>query len=376
MAAKQAESDRAVVVLGAGASFGARTSLPVPQRTSPRPAPPGLPPAATGDGAVGSQDAPPLGAELLQYVVRYLQHIRHLARQTGRADFLPLSIEEVDIVLLVAGGAIQRGQTFDGLVDQLLSQDRSSRSSLRLLYHALVAAFAPPPYDREMVLDAAFEIRPDRYDDLAHLLGDQLSKVDFITTNYDVLLEQALFRALDDGVSRLSDCVDYPHISTPEAASFRIFKVHGSINWWGTLRAGPITEHLQLRTDGVAYPKIEVIEDPYKHLTKQTGDEPILAHFASGRLVEVNVESIGLVRGAALQAIARAPRALVIGIRPVARREEDETVWDIFDQLGPGGTYIGMKQECEIVRPLGLDVREQSFEDFLNAGGLAKWSNG
>ncbi|MBI2767146.1 MAG: SIR2 family protein [Chloroflexi bacterium] len=89
---------------------------------------------------------------------------------------------------------------------------------------------AIPLYLRDLLSACSLQYvpHPETYARLVvGLIADHPHQVDFLTLNYDTLLEQALSAFTQHAFNAFEH-----YISSPE---FSIVKLHGSINWWGAM---------------------------------------------------------------------------------------------------------------------------------------------
>jgi hypothetical protein len=190
-----------VVILGAGASYGAR-----------------------------ERPAPPLGKDLLAYLERYLHFIEEEAVRNNSG--LPFRQGgELGKLRRLLDKANEQGWTYERLVDHEVARYNPYNEDLSLLNRLLVAAFSPPSASYNppiQCLDQAFSDRQDLYDDFLSQLkakGFISECPTFITLNYDTLLEQA--------IGRTGGAFDYLLPGTSRKGGHALLKIHGSINWWG-----------------------------------------------------------------------------------------------------------------------------------------------
>ncbi len=333
-----------IVILGAGASHGAR------------------------DG-----HAPPLGKDLLHYLDRYLHLVEHEA--TLNDSGLPFREDgEMSKLRSLLNAGKEHHWTYEQLIDHELRTYDPYSENLSLLNRLLVAAFSPPPASYHPPiprLDEAFTDRPDLYDHF--LQGLRLKRLDsrnltFITMNYDLLLEQALLRT--------GDAFDYflPAYNRIQGSGF--LKIHGSINWWGNfgpfrqLQQGEAVPYdLTLTTLGKDYKDIRVEKDPYDAcIAVDTGD-PIIAHYAQGKPAYVNARSLAGIRRKAAAECMAAAEALIIGVHPPVSSREDETLWEMFTSLKARQVptrYVGLPPDTDTVAEVWrFQPVPMAFRDFV-----------
>lgn len=241
-AQRSTTGERLLIVLGAGASFGAR-----------------------------EEPRPPLGAELLGYVASYLD--KHDADPLRSS---PLSRDEGKHARRLVQSAIERGETFEAMINRIRREAEypAYDESLRELTLAIVGALQ---YERVgLRVDEAFAPKPDRYDELVSLIIDagwSKENASFLSLNYDLLLEEALKRATPEPRA------DYPDDLTV-AFDWRLYKPHGSANWcaaspiFGLGHGGPIAE---LSAAGITLPFISRTTLP-SQMAGHRGYAPVVAH--------------------------------------------------------------------------------------------------
>lgn len=312
MVSASTSGGKTVIILGAGASHGAR-----------------VPPS------------PPLGKDLLDYLDRYLRVIEeHIPRNPHGLPFR--EDQQLDRLRSLIENAKEHAWTYEQLVDNEVAKGNPYNEDLALMNRLVVAAFIPPrtgwnpPIPR---LDEAFSERADVYDDFLSKLKDKgcaPSNVILVTLNYDLLLEQA--------INRLGGTYDYMLPGHFRNQGFSLHKIHGSINWWGDMgsfspleEGKPIPSPLTVTSRGLVYKEIRIEEDPYEACLSSGAGDPLLAHYSPGKPIFVNFPTLAEIRSKAITECTGATRALIIGVHPPTSRQEDETLWELFFRLEAEG---------------------------------------
>jgi hypothetical protein len=335
---------KTVIIFGAGASHGAR-----------------VPPS------------PPLGKDLLAYLDRYLQVIQeHMALNPSGLPFR--DDQQLDQLRSLIENAKKHRWTYEQLVDHEVAKGNPYNENLGLLNRLVVAAFIPPrtPWDPSIPrLDEAFEERPDVYDDFLRKLtekGYNPSNLIFVTLNYDVLFEEA--------IQRVGGNYDYFLPGHERNQGYGLLKIHGSINWWGEPGPfGPLEEHkpipspVTLTSRGPVYKNIRIEDDPYAACLGNGAGDPILAHYGPGKPIFVNFPTLAEIRSKATTECTAATRVLIIGVHPLASRQEDETLWEPFFALKSRAVqYVGLSPDTEIVADtFQFEFIPKTFIEFVRA---------
>ena len=333
-----------VVILGAGASHGAR-----------------------------ERPAPPLGNDLLDYLESYLHFVEEeTARNSSGLPFREAG--KLDKLRRLLDKANEHGWTYERLVEDELGKDDADNESLSLLNYLLVAAFSPPSasYNPPIQwLDQAFSDRQDLYDEFLSQMkakGFISEGLIFITLNYDILLEQAIVRA--------HGAFNYMLPSLSCNRGYPVLKVHGSINWWGIFDLTRISlgDHrvpldIAFVGQGRRYNKIEVKPDSYEACISDDAGEPIIAHYAQGKPAYVNAEILAGIRKEAIARCTGATEALIIGVHPPVSPQEDETLWQLFNRLKARQVptrYVGPSPDTDTVAEMWqFPPVPRTFRDFV-----------
>jgi hypothetical protein len=339
-----ARERKLVVILGAGASHGAR-----------------------------EHPAPPLGKDLLDYLERYLHFIEEEAVRNDSG--LPFREGgELGKLRHLLNNANERRWTYEHLVDHEVGKGHPHNENLSLLNRLLVAAFSPPSasYNPPIRwLDQAFFDRQDLYDEfLSHLKAKGFSSegLTFITLNYDTLLEQA--------IRRTGGAFDYLLPGMPRKRGHVFLKIHGSINWCGkfdlsrtSLEGSDVPVDLAFVGQGRRYKNIQIEEDPYEACISADAGEPIIAHYAQGKPAYVNAETLAGVRKEAISECSAATEALIIGVHPPLSSQEDETLWQMIECLigrQVPTRYVGRPPDTDTVaEKWQFQPVPKTFRDFV-----------
>lgn len=303
----------ACVVVGAGASYGARLDFP-------------------------GSDPPPLGDDLAGYLLHWYatnERIGRLVRGAGALELADTDYERpagyiFDRNALDREGFRQaidwlRQCAWDGSFEdealQLMtpgSIEEDKNSLRRTLWHVL--AFA-------MLNGAGCRFRegPDLYDDLVEWLSHRFHEFSFISFNYDILLEEAIIRKTGCKPRYPGLRLDgYPDNATgPD-----VFKPHGSVNWFTldhseeapNFAKGPQGQWIADHRFEYPLPRTQTIA---KLKTPSHFAAPVTCVYCPGKPATVNHGGIEDVRAKALEAVRAADRVLLIGLRPPQERFEE-----------------------------------------------------
>jgi hypothetical protein len=362
-----------VLVLGAGASFGAR---PQGQR-------------------------PPIGSKLAQYLLDWYDANSEDAggpewsnsmytpsewRAPGRhiytkfPDIRPTLVEATSLAhqRLTSFEAVMeklmvgppRLQTDEDLTPAEINAIADDSRRLGLVNEVLCFAFMTGK-------ECAFGERGDLYDELFGRLSGTLRAI--ITPNYDLLAEEALFR--------LGLRYRYRAIEAPEADAIVIDKFHGSSNFFHTPGQGTgsslaFAEANTVPTDAVMqkyglslYNKlgVHVARDRKQAVCelKSQHSKPVLVTFGPGKDATYERPTLNKIRNECADELReRAPRHIIaLGISP-PRSDGDDDAWEsLCKQLGSLGCkkdyWSGDEAEREKMRGLGFAPRSGYFAELL-----------
>lgn len=351
---------RTILVVGAGASFGARTNLA---------------------GQVGS---PPLGDELAKYLLGWLEendparldHVQRVLADYELDETYPYTglweldhIEELKALL----AEIARDGGFEGTLNRLLDQ-QASWGLLSDLNLVIASAFLGG-------VGCPFDPREDRYDQLINLPGREISAI--ISPNYDLLLEEALERS-----NRL---FAYRGIGAEEPTSaIPIFKIHGSVNWMQVKgHASSASLEIALKNvkptrfvdqDGAGISVETVIlyvPQGRRNLLLELKHRPVkpivLATYGRGKPSTHERVRLENVRRLAQEFVAANADAdvVMIGLRPPEDDVDDPTWAALCRALGQSRgskTYLSpVEGECAAMGKFGFTSRRATLESYLAA---------
>jgi hypothetical protein len=351
-----------IVILGAGASYGARAD----------------------------DCRPPLGVQLANYLRDWNNwwgsHPPDEFEQL-REEAIHLPSPEVrDPVFLVGLDRFLNAACVDGFeVAATRALDDSSPDQVDLGALSLLLAQA-------MLLDcevSRFPQQKDLLDDLLTAFGIRNAALDVITLNYDLLLEEAALRVL--ARIKLSDAVSYSGVSE-SAGALRLWKIHGSVNWLRSnshiagSRSEPVTTRpakpssyngklIGLDTGGIDPPpdtRDEVLQQ-MRHDSEGARRPVVAALYSVGKPIPNNPSVLHAVREDALDLFRRKPDAevIVIGVRPPPIEEDDPTLSLIFEAVakhrGPT-SYVGpCEQDRAAVARLGVTPGARGLHELLNS---------
>jgi hypothetical protein len=377
-----------ILVLGAGASFGARS---------------------------GSNPKPPLGKDLARYLCDWLDaNDPALSRQPQRWNFwrdrpwlqgfLRKRLNEVVNEEAVENGrnddktawSKNHGPPFERLMDRWIQnkddewldlkdgrglQNRHCRELLIATQTLLAYAFLKG--DKCAFL---------KHDDLLDELVARQTPTLVVALNYDLLLEEALVRARKayaypavrgiGGTYFVSQGKGEPSTGEP----IPIFKLHGSINWLAHESGMPsqtfAVAHETTRPVGYSYcgsfpvAQTDAIHVPqnrnelFRTLEKPTRKPLVAAIYGSGKPVVANPDDVKKHRAACLEAISMLTSAdvLLIGLRPV-EESDDPVLCELLDRLsgvpGEKSCVNPEPSDCETFRGLGYRTIQMTMEDWL-----------
>lgn len=345
MAPASTPPGKLVVILGAGASHGARFP------------------------------SPPLGKDLLDYLDRYLQLTEKHASSNPHG--LPFrKNRQLERLRLLVNRAKEHRWTYEQLVDHEVAKHDPYNEYLGLLNRLLVVAFILPatPWNPPIPrVDEAFDKGPDTYDGLLYSLsqrGYHPSNLIFVTLNYDLLLEQA--------IERTGEMYDYLLPGYTRNGGYHLLKIHGSTNWWGDLgplgplkEKEPIPSPVMLTSRGPTYKSIRVEQDPYEACLYDGAGDPILAHYCIGKPIFINDVTVAEIRSSAIAECRAATQALIIGVHSPRSADEDETLWKMFMALKTGEVptqYVGLPPDTRITEAIfHFEPISKTFNDFLRS---------
>lgn len=310
------EPGRRIVLFGAGASHGAR----------PEP-------------------CPPLGAQLHEYVGRYLRKKCSELRKWDSYDVTTDSEAATHGVRYKLKQLLANAESFEQLANCLSKPHQ--RDLLAKLNFLMAGAMTPPifpliPHSEPRVDDAFLE-RPDVYDvflEKQFATGQEWPNTSFITLNYDCLLERAICRVLFGGpVEGESQClcrhVNYC-IGEKGERPIEVLKPHGSINWIGDIEGsanddGTIPITCSIEANGrPSYKKVQSVASPIH----RDSEELIVATFSPGKEPQANPELLSRIQGRAKSRVRAAVLVEIIGIHlPNEDSNDDPFLSELFELI-------------------------------------------
>ncbi|MGD9851054.1 MAG: hypothetical protein AB7T38_07295 [Nitrospirales bacterium] len=296
-----------VYVIGAGASHGARAP------------------------------SPPLGCQLHHYV----------------RDYLLKAWTELDILEEPKDGSrtenkrnhlkceLAKASSYESLVNHLLESNPNLLPKLNLLMANALMSPRPPsmgdPIGDPMV-DHAFVEKPDLYDEWLKkiLKNDSRHNENFVSLNYDCLLERAICRSLGGNFEEGSCLCKFVNYRLDEQDSgVEVLKPHGSINWvhdesdYGVpLTRGSARPLGQIDTMGrMSWPNIKAVNSPKGH------EDIIMAHYAPGKEAQANPGTLQKIRDLALERIQKASFITIVGVHIPPASNDDPFLNSFMKEL-------------------------------------------
>lgn len=350
-----------VIVIGAGASLGARPDGP----------------------------RPPLGSGLAQYLLDWYDAnapreddpLRSVLMTTPLDSETPskwLYRKDPDVrpILAEAASRVDVKLTgFEAMMSELLAgqETRLLGKINQVICYALLTGKA-----------CAFARREDLYDRLFAALRSTIRAV--VTPNYDLLAEEALERA---GLNYSYRAVVEPIAAPPDVI---IDKFHGSTNFMFTHGAGrgptvAIAQANTTTTEAVKQGSILSIynaipihacagsrrRDNAVFFLKQQHSEPVLVTYGPGKDSTHGRPFLDRVRSECAADLREHPpgRVIAVGISP-PRGDGDDDAWEgLCRQLGSLDCskeyWSALPDERQRMRELGFDVRDGYFEQLVRA---------
>jgi hypothetical protein len=363
-----------IVVIGAGASFGARFDA-------------------------ADDDRPPLGAQLPHYLHAWLQRnpswvSSHVPRQLTIPDFRQSRTvgrsprDTIDSFLRDA----LRLRSFEKAMNSWLDDPESAAFSVELINRLVAYSFLGGD-------GCACGARADLYDRFLRDycgLPNAAASVQLISFNYELLLEEAVVRVMNgasasatevvEGV--IEDAVEYAGLKTQFSHSRSgqlvcVSKPHGSINWldpWSSPGSMSNDQRPESRPSssgvgldhGVAYVCPGGRANLVDHL--RNGNLPIiLAQYSRGKPVAANSSVIDEVRARCLRDIsaAKSPCITVIGLLPPKDVHDDPFLLQLFKAISASDGakhYVSpSRDDCARASKFGLTAHQVTFDAFLDA---------
>lgn len=290
-----------ILLLGAGASFGARAN---------------------------QQHRPPLGKQLLQFIRKNCVAI--MDRQPGGSAEIHESRHILEKALRICRQN-RCTRSFEKLLPNLKIEER-------IIIHRAVQILFSDLYP----VDIGFRSQKDLYDDLiTRCFLDNNSWI-VISLNYDRLFEEALDRA------RLK--YYYPHfnfgIAAQTGTGTPIYKPHGSINFFAKadyqysyvappLAPGKSTKIVRNSKGNIAVqqPMFYSVLPGAANVLHETFSEipfPVIANFTYGKEGDINERELLEIRKEVLGRSTCQSRLLVVGVNPLLQPGDDPFIEELF----------------------------------------------
>lgn len=335
--------EKTVFLFGAGASHGAR---------EPR---------------------PPLGKDLHNYVLRYLN--------AAWDELSELDTEATDVTIRRRlKELLTNAPSFERLVTCLRGKRPDHAVAERL--NRLMARALTPPINDDPRVDEAFVEKSDLYDRLLKCELQNLQRpedVTFITLNYDCLLERAVCRAKGGprGDELQCACKHVDYRFWDEVSDVEVLKPHGSINWVGDEEAGggaPLSSGAAVPLPVAAGPRGVFTYRRIKlaHTPQDEPGETIVAHYARGKDAQANPSTLERIRRLSIERARHAARVVIIGVHLPPDPDEDPPLCELLREVSRRAT-----QGCsvEFVSPgedgrqracaLGFTPTASTFEEYV-----------
>jgi hypothetical protein len=210
-----------------------------------------------------------------------------------------------------------------------------------------------------------FENRSDLYTELINKLSIN-NRWNIVSLNYDVLFEQALKRHHPNAIPFNYEGIPLGSHSI-EKSSLKIFKIHGSINWFGT-QDQPVHSEEQAKSK-----KWTSLEWNFKH--KKASIEsvscytteleqvlyelaplrkvPIMAHYTASKFTNVNIKKLEFVRDKCLESLDSLSEVYIVGVKPPTQND-DEFLFTVFKKINKNAKQIifvnNSETDCQIAK--------------------------
>lgn len=352
-----------LLILGAGASRGARTP------------------------------SPPDGGQLLHVLSQVLERLAtesedsplnlyaSAAQWGGQANFF--SKREIEQTSQFITRALATQKSYEVAISEVLDESAEGGKDLLLLLNRLIAFNFWYHADGLGPQIAGFRTQADLYDHCIEKLRID-SSWGAVTLNYDILFEQALTRK---AVPFFNQGIGAGLVG--DMAGMPVFKIHGSINWFPcqaqTIRIeNPTPEQKRKATVSmtwdetnrrfsVDFPEVSVSSGEliYQELLRDDPllRSPVMALYGPRKPVEVNFPTIEKIRSAALKNASGVEKAFIIGVRPV-KPEDDHVLHRIFESLrGKKVVYVNPSPEdCHVIaKEFGFETVQKKLSDWLSS---------
>ncbi len=325
-----------VLLIGAGASYGARLK--------------------------NFEAPPPLGNQLLQYLISKLSLCQQNAERTlyqYQRIFRKEDLKKISDCLLDAQA---NNLTYEQMIDRTVA-DSSNLKLLDLINRFLSFCFSYGGKNGGLH-SPEFELKEDLYFTLINKLNlDSSWKI--ISLNYDTFFEYNLqlsgksfhYSGMTLGSYRMEP-------GLPD--SIEIFKPHGSINWFGVKdQVSHSLEQARSRPNSILTWNEEaqrashqsvgyyacMFQDVLSYLAHDTMAIPIMAHFGKDKYSFWDMDKLQNVRRICIDVMKNADSAIVLGVH-FPTKDDDRIVHDLFSRCNKvkDSVYINPSaRECDNV---------------------------
>lgn len=311
-----------VLIIGAGASVGARSHLHI---------------------------TPPLGLQLLTYLKNSSQLLALENNRLKLCETWHITTQVLSILNSI------NGDNFEKEILKLTSEDRD------LIHRFLAIMFCDLSKDN---LDLGFNAITDKYDDIANIiLSDNKSDWSIISLNYDLLFETALqrnnvafhFANMPRGI-KINDVDGIP-----------IYKPHGSINFYSKpdihvsygkpLDTYPMesTKYQDLGSGhtSVEFPHCFAGGISSKDVIMRSTDKTlslVITNYAENKFSDFNFSALEKIRVDAVKTIEAAQQVYICGINPSITKEDDPFLFGSFQNLKANSDKLTICAYSEIDR--------------------------
>lgn len=322
-----------ILFIGAGASYGARSS---------------------------HDKHPPLGPRLLCFLrnnLRKLAEIFSRSELRSCANYLREAANTIDLTPVDEGN-------FERFLGLLNAKQR------RAIHRALMLVFSDLSHSK-LMCDLGFNTNADGYDRLIKKLNINHKDWIIISLNYDVLFEESLERA---GIPFHYPNLPFEIQRAAPAESLSVYKPHGSINFFGKaddqIGCGGNLPDLGLPTEfyenksGDTRPHLPLVyaTPPRSHGVPARVQEsllyPIIANYTHGKESDFNEPTLNAIRKDALRDVSNADTIVIVGVNPRVSEEDD---WFVFQLLGHRFSkidYVGVKgDDSNMIKMLFPEAR-------------------
>jgi hypothetical protein len=363
-----------VLLLGAGASFGARVGL---------------------RGWPNGDDAPPLGSALATYLVDWFKR----NSPDTRADSCPVHHDIDDpLCTYCAGDQLWTEEGIGDVIGALadVASNEPAKPDEPTPFEGLMQSWSDAehqlfgPTHRLLAYSMNFG-NPRAFVECGDRLDHLIARVEptiIVTVNYDTLTEEALrrrgFRCSHPG---LRDSGGGDHDVSPGVGEIvPVFKLHGSVNWMQVpSRSGSATykeaqstgrDRPTSPTQSGPLPGVQTwltsatFDRPSLKVDLENGENPVIAVYGSGKHVIANSQHIDEHRATCLRRLAESSidRVVTVGIRPVTAKDDpilDEVI-DLLADKNAAKLYVSPDEgQCGEFRLRGFTPIQKTLADFL-----------